>query len=379
MTREERKANRYKLTAEEKLEIVRLYESGMTILEISKQFIISMKRVSQILTDNNQRIKNSKFTESEKLEILKLHQIGYKIYQIAKKIKRNNKVIGRFLKESNQRVHGYALNLDEKAEIVKLYQDGMSILNIRKKFHIGENSVYKILKNNNQKIRRKNSLTEIEKLEIINLYKNGVKIEELCKKFKKTDYKIYETLDNANIPRKRRNQNLIGLRFGRLVVIGKNGKTKSRNTKWECQCDCGNIKHTIGTRLNNGTVRSCGCLQKEWASQKFTTHALTKTTKYSMYCDAKKRAKKLNLPFNLNLEDIIIPEYCPIFSDIKLEANIGQPKYNSPSLDRLVPLLGYIRGNVKVISMKANMLKTNASFEELRQIADWIEQELKNK
>ena len=83
---------------------------------------------------------------------------------------------------------------------------------------------------------------------------------------------------------------------------------------------------------------------------------------------AKFRAKKNNLPFNLELEDIIIPEYCPIL-EIKLERKeYGKGKSfqpNSPSLDKIDPKLGYIKGNIIVISMKANAMKYNATKEEL--------------
>lgn len=83
---------------------------------------------------------------------------------------------------------------------------------------------------------------------------------------------------------------------------------------------------------------------------------------------AKTRANKANLPFNLEVEDIIIPEYCPIL-DIKLERKEygkgGSFQPNSPSLDKIIPSKGYVKGNVMVISMKANIMKCNASIEEL--------------
>lgn len=88
----------------------------------------------------------------------------------------------------------------------------------------------------------------------------------------------------------------------------------------------------------------------------------------TMLLSAKARAKKMGLPFNLIESDIIIPEFCPLLG-IKLERKEQSDKsgfiYSSPSLDRIIPELGYVKGNIMVISMKANSMKYNASIEEL--------------
>lgn len=79
---------------------------------------------------------------------------------------------------------------------------------------------------------------------------------------------------------------------------------------------------------------------------------------------AKARAKKINLPFNLTIEDIIIPDKCPILN-IPLMHQLGRANDNSPSLDKIIPSLGYVKGNVAVISSKANSMKSNFSLEQL--------------
>lgn len=90
---------------------------------------------------------------------------------------------------------------------------------------------------------------------------------------------------------------------------------------------------------------------------------------------AKFRAKKNNLPFDLEIDDIIIPEYCPIL-EIKLERKEygkgGSFQPNSPSLDKIIPNLGYVKGNIIVISMKANAMKSNATKEELTKFSQNI-------
>lgn len=79
------------------------------------------------------------------------------------------------------------------------------------------------------------------------------------------------------------------------------------------------------------------------------------------------RAKQLNLPFDLEKSDLIIPEFCPI-----LEIPIAirhENKANCVSWDRIIPELGYVKGNVRAISLKANLMKSNATFEELQLFA----------
>lgn len=76
---------------------------------------------------------------------------------------------------------------------------------------------------------------------------------------------------------------------------------------------------------------------------------------------AKARAKKQGIPFDITHHDIVIPEYCP-YLGCKLEMF---SEWSSPSLDKKVPSLGYVKGNIQVISTKANTMKNNATQDEL--------------
>lgn len=99
---------------------------------------------------------------------------------------------------------------------------------------------------------------------------------------------------------------------------------------------------------------------------------LDKSHMYTFW-QVRARAKKLGLPFDITPEDCIPPEVCPILG-IPLFRNHGEnkPSANSPSLDRIVPSEGYVKGNVQVISQRANIMKNDASIEELRRFADWV-------
>jgi hypothetical protein len=90
-----------------------------------------------------------------------------------------------------------------------------------------------------------------------------------------------------------------------------------------------------------------------------------------MLARARFRAKAAGAPFDLTPTDVEIPERCPILC-IELSRGDGRPSDNSPSLDRLVPHLGYVKDNVVVISHRANRLKNDASLEELEALTAWL-------
>jgi hypothetical protein len=90
-----------------------------------------------------------------------------------------------------------------------------------------------------------------------------------------------------------------------------------------------------------------------------------------MLSRVKCRAKKFDIPFNLEEADIVIPEICPVLGlTLKRSTGRGSWKDCSPSLDRIVPKLGYVKGNVRVISARANLLKSNATAEELEKVLE---------
>lgn len=81
----------------------------------------------------------------------------------------------------------------------------------------------------------------------------------------------------------------------------------------------------------------------------------------------KARAKKKGLEFNLSIEDIVIPDKCPILGTTfpKGSAQMHLKNWYSSSIDRIDNSKGYIKGNIMIISRKANVMKNSASKEEL--------------
>jgi hypothetical protein len=85
----------------------------------------------------------------------------------------------------------------------------------------------------------------------------------------------------------------------------------------------------------------------------------------SMFFAAKARAKEQGIQIDIEIEDVVVPEFCPVLG-IKL--SVDGTKNNSPSLDRIVPERGYTKGNVRVISWRANWLKNNATPDEIEKL-----------
>lgn len=81
---------------------------------------------------------------------------------------------------------------------------------------------------------------------------------------------------------------------------------------------------------------------------------------------ARERAKKTGVAFDLT-SPLAIPSHCPALG-IPLKAG-GTRSANSPSLDRIDPLKGYVRGNVRIICDRANRLKGNRTLAECISLA----------
>lgn len=90
------------------------------------------------------------------------------------------------------------------------------------------------------------------------------------------------------------------------------------------------------------------------------------------YClAAKRRAKSQGVPFNLEPDDIVFPEICPVLG-IPILFSDGGRTDNTPSIDRIVPKDGYVKGNIRMISWRANRLKNDASLEELEKLVEYM-------
>lgn len=129
--------------------------------------------------------------------------------------------------------------------------------------------------------------------------------------------------------------------------------TKSRYSKdgYRYQCKVCNYEYT---KLAN---------RDKW-NQQYYVNAKTKSPETWLWKQAKHRAKTdyNNMEFTIEKEDIIIPKYCPYLGlELKFFAELSQ----APSLDRIDSSKGYTKDNIQVVSRLANIMKSNATKEQL--------------
>lgn len=88
---------------------------------------------------------------------------------------------------------------------------------------------------------------------------------------------------------------------------------------------------------------------------------------WRLWRSAKNSSKRKGLNFSIEISDIVISEYCPI-----LKVPMIQYTPYCPSIDRIDNSKGYEKNNIQIISKKANIMKNNATKEELINFAKWI-------
>lgn len=114
------------------------------------------------------------------------------------------------------------------------------------------------------------------------------------------------------------------------------------------------------TRRADGIREDCRRTPKTWA--RMTLASL------------KYRAKQRGLPFDLTKDDLVLPVTCPVLG-IPIIVGAGQNAHpNCPSVDRLDNSLGYTKDNIFIISNRANLLKKDATVDELKALVRYMEE-----
>lgn len=97
---------------------------------------------------------------------------------------------------------------------------------------------------------------------------------------------------------------------------------------------------------------------------------------YKRYHARKTHAKKFGVPFDITLEYVqsLIVDVCPVLGvPLSWCVQSGKVTENSPTLDKIDPNKGYIKGNVQWISNRANRIKNDGTAEEHKLIAKWMD------
>lgn len=197
-------------------------------------------------------------------------------------------------------------------------------------------------------------------------------------------------------------QDLTNQSFNDLTAVRFSRHVPLKGFLWMWKCFCDKEIEVRACDVLSGHVKSCGCRRKRGPSGPpncrhcgKTSYRLLPSGNYGRVCHqcanrqgnlssdpikvmlgaAKVRAKKSGISFSLTREDISIPEICPVLG-IKLQRGSIQQRDASPSIDRIIPELGYVPGNIAIVSYRANRIKNNGTVEEHRRIATWMEEQL---
>lgn len=124
-------------------------------------------------------------------------------------------------------------------------------------------------------------------------------------------------------------------------------------------------------RKNNPEIIKAGYQRNKDKVHSYTRRWIAANPLNRMINAARSRAKQKGLPFDLTIQDISIPESCPVLGIPLVSGQNGIQCDNSPTLDRIIPELGYVRGNVIVVSARANRIKNDANITELKQVLEY--------
>jgi hypothetical protein len=188
-----------------------------------------------------------------------------------------------------------------------------------------------------------------------------------------------------------------GERFGQWTVLGP--AARAYQTMWACKCQCGTKRDVSSANLTAGNSTSCGCVRA--ANSAFAirnrnykgsrnpkarksaarnggvwvpSHSKEYKRAAGIFHSAKRRGIPIEFTSSAELAGYvatIMPDKCPVFGEEFTSRGVGLNSW-SPSIDKIDPKLGYIRGNIQVISMYANRMKQDASPEQLRMFAEWV-------
>jgi hypothetical protein len=89
---------------------------------------------------------------------------------------------------------------------------------------------------------------------------------------------------------------VLGGRYGRLTVIGKEGHTTDGIALYLCKCDCGNMISVPSQRLTSGRTTSCGCYRSEVARANSTKHGYSGTRLYRIWGSMIQKCTNPNVP-----------------------------------------------------------------------------------
>jgi hypothetical protein len=149
-----------------------------------------------------------------------------------------------------------------------------------------------------------------------------------------------------------------------MTEIGEHFRISKQRVKQICQ------RHNLTNGVQHRKALRAKKYFDKWGPERLQTE-------FYAVCREKFRSKKAQalskgIDWTVSFGELEWPEKCPILG-IELDYFLERLAENSPSFDRIDPSRGYVAGNVRVVSWRANRIKNDGSANEHRLIADYLD------
>lgn len=173
---------------------------------------------------------------------------------------------------------------------------------------------------------------------------------------------------------------LIGQRFGRLLVVERVESDKHGQARWGCRCDCGRVVQTSSAHLKSGHTKSCGCLHAEVTRARSTTHGHSqrsgRSRTYNAWREMKRRCynpKSKSYPAYGGSGVTVCARWKNSFQNFLADMGECPPGLE---LDRAHNSRGYAPGNCRWVneitqSNNRRFVKRYRLWDEYKTLADW--------
>lgn len=148
-------------------------------------------------------------------------------------------------------------------------------------------------------------------------------------------------------------KNIIGKKYGRLIVLELSGRNKEGDAICVCLCECGKTILVAANNVKRGHTKSCGCLRRDVLSVAKTTHGMHESAEFKIWSGIKSRCLNKNNPAYKNygargitICDRWMNSFIDFFSDV------GRRPSADMSIDRIDNDKGYEPGNVRWATRK---------------------------
>ena len=305
-------------------------------------------------------------TTNDESKIISLHDSGIAVYKIAKELGVSLRTIYRTLAK-HERTAPSRITLDEETKIVTLYDEGKSAPKISKILGFSCGTIYRCLSKYDRKFQSKSRKVKIDKWlaeEIIRHHKSGLGNPEISSKTGLPYYAIRSFLRKHKL----KSNTWIS---SNPIIRASDGKMYCILCKeWLTPSEFREYKNRKGV-IRWFTARKCKNCVAEYEFNRINNSNLS----YFQYAIRRCRAKikRNKIPFDLDAEYLMSVfnlqyQKC-FFSDIKLSAKkvSWSIMQNAISIDRVIPALGYTKGNIVLVARRVNTIKSDMSLAEMKE------------